>query len=170
MENTIHKYIDMITTHMDFLDGYGFDTMNPQICADVYITYISEKYFIQWSFGAPEFEVSVVVGRRGVEDKRGGNPAYSLEVLSRVGDFSNWCFSENLVTFGDVNDDLNIRRIFYYISFFKKYSHVLFSDQSYYAIYDQCANYYAELREVSKANERKKNETKLGKTRVMMSI
>ena len=137
MAPNIQKYYDLIHIRMSFLKAYDFDMQHPIYSGNSYVAYYSTNYFVRWSYGAPEYEISLVVGRRGIEDVPGGVSAPSIGELLGLKNFSDWSFPQKEKRDGCLNFDGCAESIEIYSSFLKQYAQVLFSEDSQ-AIYSKC--------------------------------
>ena len=83
LSENLSVFKETVGEHFQFLvEDYGFSFLGFQTDSGVSCRYESRKVFIQFHYYPPGFEIDILLGRKGKEDVKEGNPFYFQEVLS----------------------------------------------------------------------------------------
>lgn len=83
LPENLNVFKETVVEHFNFLvEVYGFSFLGFQTNSGVSCRYESKKVFVQFHYYPPGFEIDILLGRKGKEDVKVGNPFYFQEVLS----------------------------------------------------------------------------------------
>lgn len=129
MDQYIEKVINKLSVK---LEKIGFVRENIIMSDLVYVSFLSYNYFITVTYGAPEFELSLVIGRVGKDDRVGGPIGFNMGEFLLLNEFNDWKWNNEIPSRIKTREEKLELQINEYIRFIFAYKEILFGGSAIY--------------------------------------